>query len=291
VVRQRWEIDELIESWSLVSEDLGVIGNKSDTTRLGFAVLLKFFELEARFPTSPAEVPIEAVAFVARQLNLRFDVWNRYEWSGRSWKRHRRQIRSHFGFRAWSDDDIEPLIATLVDAITNSDTRRDRLTETAAEWCRRQAVEPPSATQLARFVGSAVRAWESSAAIAVAGKLSESVIERLESLLEPDAREVLMDLRRDPGAVGVETVLVELERLAALANVGVPADAFESFSSQVVEQWHDRFVITRPSALLAMSSADRVVLTSAWVHHRSEMVTDSLVDLLIAVVRKMGSEP
>lgn len=100
-MRQRWEIDELIESWSLVPDDLVVIGNKSGTTRLGFAVLLKFFELEARFPASPAEVPIEAVAFVARQLHLRFDAWNRYEWSGRTWKRHRRQIRTHFGFRAW----------------------------------------------------------------------------------------------------------------------------------------------------------------------------------------------
>lgn len=122
------------------------------------------------------------------------------------------------------------------------------------------------------------------------GKLGGPVIERLESLLEPDAREVLMDLRRDPGAVGVETVLAELERLAVLLGIAVPADAFGSFSSQVVEQWHDRFAITTPSALLAMSPADRVVLTSAWVHHRSEMVTDSVVDLLIAVVHKIGAK-
>jgi hypothetical protein len=97
VVRQRWEIDELIESWSLVPDDLVVIGNKSGTTRLGFAVLLKFFELEARFPSSPDEVPAEAVDFVARQLELRFDVWTRYEWSGRSSQRTAPRRRSVLG--------------------------------------------------------------------------------------------------------------------------------------------------------------------------------------------------
>ena len=138
MVRQKWEIDELIESWSLVPEDLVVVGNKSGTTRLGFAVLLKFFELEARFPSSPDEVPVEAIDFVARQLDLRFDAWSRYEWSGRSWKRHRRQIRAHFGFRAWSDDEIEPLIRVVVCEMDgDAGTRRDRLTEIAIQWCRR----------------------------------------------------------------------------------------------------------------------------------------------------------
>jgi len=69
MVRQKWEIDELIESWSLLPDDLVVVGNKSGTTRLGFTVLLKFFELEARFPSAPGEVLAEATDFVARQLD------------------------------------------------------------------------------------------------------------------------------------------------------------------------------------------------------------------------------
>jgi len=51
-MRQRWEVDELIESWTLGPDDVELVANKTGPTRLGFGVLLKFFELEARFPRS-----------------------------------------------------------------------------------------------------------------------------------------------------------------------------------------------------------------------------------------------
>ncbi|MGW6144299.1 hypothetical protein [Streptomyces sp. NPDC055140] len=40
--------------------DLPKMRNKSGTTRLGFALLLKFFEVEALFPESAKEVPAAA---------------------------------------------------------------------------------------------------------------------------------------------------------------------------------------------------------------------------------------
>ena len=89
-------------------------------------VLLKFFELEARFPRSVDEVPIEAVDFVGRQLDIRFDALSDYDWSGSSWKRHRRQIRGHFGFRAWSADDTEAAIDVLVTGAVSGGCSREQ---------------------------------------------------------------------------------------------------------------------------------------------------------------------
>lgn len=43
------------------------VGNKSGATRLGFAVLLEFFELGTRFPRLPGEVPETTVGDVAEQ--------------------------------------------------------------------------------------------------------------------------------------------------------------------------------------------------------------------------------
>lgn len=37
--------------------DQELVANKSGATRLGFALLLKFFELEARFPRDVSELP------------------------------------------------------------------------------------------------------------------------------------------------------------------------------------------------------------------------------------------
>jgi hypothetical protein len=49
-MRREWSPEELIEPWTLLGQDRTLVGNKSGATRLGSAVLLKFFEIEARFP-------------------------------------------------------------------------------------------------------------------------------------------------------------------------------------------------------------------------------------------------
>jgi Domain of unknown function (DUF4158) len=69
-VRQDWEPEDLLASWTLVDADWDLVANKTGATRLGFGLLLKFFELEARFPQDRSELPAAAVAFVAEQLGV-----------------------------------------------------------------------------------------------------------------------------------------------------------------------------------------------------------------------------
>ena len=60
-MRREWELEELIACWT---QEFALLANKSGATRLGFAVLLKYFEQEARFPRRE-DVPRAAVDFVA----------------------------------------------------------------------------------------------------------------------------------------------------------------------------------------------------------------------------------
>ncbi len=50
-MRAEWEPDELIDAWTLTGGDWDLIANKAGVTRLGFTVMLKFYEIEGRFPT------------------------------------------------------------------------------------------------------------------------------------------------------------------------------------------------------------------------------------------------
>jgi hypothetical protein len=43
-MKQNWELEELIEHWMLLPDELVLLGNKTGATRLGFAVLLKYFQ-------------------------------------------------------------------------------------------------------------------------------------------------------------------------------------------------------------------------------------------------------
>jgi uncharacterized membrane protein len=63
-MKRQWENEELIEHWMLTAWDLAQVGNKTGATRLGFAVLLKFFQREARFPAFKNEVPGAVITFV-----------------------------------------------------------------------------------------------------------------------------------------------------------------------------------------------------------------------------------
>ncbi|MFF2964442.1 DUF4158 domain-containing protein [Streptomyces sp. NPDC057963] len=92
-MRQDWEPEDLIEIWTLLEDDMERVRNKSGATRLGFALLLKFFEVEARFPESAKEMPAAAVDYVAQQVKVPAGAWADYDWQGDRIKRHRKEIR------------------------------------------------------------------------------------------------------------------------------------------------------------------------------------------------------
>ncbi|MFH8346301.1 hypothetical protein [Streptomyces sp. NPDC018045] len=48
-------------NWTLVDGDWELVANKSGTPRLGFSLLLKFFESEGQFPDVLEEIPPTAV--------------------------------------------------------------------------------------------------------------------------------------------------------------------------------------------------------------------------------------
>ncbi|MFE1973140.1 DUF4158 domain-containing protein [Streptomyces hygroscopicus] len=95
-VRQDWEPEDLIEVWTLLDDDEKRLRNKSGANRLGFALLLKFFEVEARFPESTEEIPAPAVAYVAQQVKVAPEEFAAYDWAGRAISRHRMEIRDVF---------------------------------------------------------------------------------------------------------------------------------------------------------------------------------------------------
>jgi TnpA family transposase len=70
-MKQHWGTDELVEHWTLLPRETELLTNKTGATRLGFAMLLKFFQLEAYFPQHASAVPTVAVEFIAKQVHMR----------------------------------------------------------------------------------------------------------------------------------------------------------------------------------------------------------------------------
>ena len=56
-MKRQWDIEDLIEHFTLVEDDLKILANKTGATRLGCALLLKCFQLKDTFPTPGRRFP------------------------------------------------------------------------------------------------------------------------------------------------------------------------------------------------------------------------------------------
>jgi hypothetical protein len=100
-LKRNWDIEELIEHFTFLPNELTLIGNKAGNTRLGFAVIFKFFQYEARFPQAKNEIPKTIIEYIAKQVQVAADQFDNYDMSssGRTFFNHKAQIRDYFGFR------------------------------------------------------------------------------------------------------------------------------------------------------------------------------------------------
>ena len=80
VVKRRWETDELIEHWTLTPGEKQQALSKREPSWLGFAVLLKYFQHQGRFPKSAREVPKPVVDYLVSQLGVAPAAWQGYDW-------------------------------------------------------------------------------------------------------------------------------------------------------------------------------------------------------------------
>jgi TnpA family transposase len=281
-------VDDLVAGWTLVAADWVLIGNKTGATRLGFALVLKFFEREARFPTGPSEFSDVVIGFVARQVHVDAGELAAYGWGERSGRAHRSQIRESFGFRICTRADEHALADWLAVEVCPTDHRTDRLLGALSNRCRTLRIEPPGRTD--RIVGAARASFERSFCARTVERLQPGRVELLERLID-EATEtgLLAELKADPGQLGLETLLREITKLNLVRTLNIPADLFEDVSPRVVETWRQRATRSYRSDLLASPQPVRVTLVAALCWVRRAEITDALVDLLLGLVHKINT--
>ena len=74
------DLGELVEHWTLLEDERPLVAGMRGATRLGFALLLKFYTREGRFPRGRSELPYDAVDFVSKQVQVPASDLGFYEW-------------------------------------------------------------------------------------------------------------------------------------------------------------------------------------------------------------------
>ncbi len=132
-MKRIWAPDERVEQFTLTPPECDLLGNKTGVTRLGFAVLLKAFQLDGRFPSRRSDVPPAVVRSIAQHVDVPAHAYRQYDWHGRSISHHRRHIRAFLQVREITRDDEANLLAWLCAYAQTTDTTVDGLI--AETWC------------------------------------------------------------------------------------------------------------------------------------------------------------
>ena len=302
-MKQQWTPQELLDHWVLTPEEIRFVAAASRTAhnRLGCALLLKYFQLQSRFPRRKQDVPAVIVEHVARQLKIRRDALQAYAWSGSIVEKHRSQIRRLSGFRTGTVDDAQAVLDWMTtQGQLLEDHNFDRLQEMAYERYKELKVEPPPPKRLQRLIRSAVHAADKRRYQKIFRELSPETKAGLDALLDDnnaahdtDATEetavCLSGLKREAGGATLETILSETAKLECLRALSLPADLFAGISRKRLLRCKRRIAVEDLAEIRRHPPQIRYTLLAAYCLVRTEEITDTLIELLLSVIHKMWS--
>lgn len=289
-----WHPDELARHWLLSPDEHDLLG-ESGATRLNFAILLKAFQLHGRFPERRDDITASVVSFVAKQVGVLPEIYFESEWSERTQRLQRARVREHCGFQTFRAEHEEALIAWLSQRVGSPNPDAEDLKTFAYAQLRSQRLEPPEPVRLRRLLGAAVDRRIQQLNSQTAARLSPATREALDAPVKTTGPE--NDEDRDPlvpvrselaavkdgaGAVKVDTVLKEIEKLKKLRALNLPEDLFREAPSKLVMHYRQRAATEPPRELrrhppeTRYNAAGRTVLaTSARDHRHPGRTADS----------------
>ncbi len=304
-MKRNWDLHELIEHWTLLPQELELLQNKTSSTRLGFAVNLKFFQNESRFPKNRVDAPKAVLAFIAQQVDVEPEKFQNYDWYSRSAKYHRQQIREFCGFHSPTSKDADDLKDWLLQIVLPQTLDHQTLENTAMQRLRDLSIEAMSVGRLHRIIFAATRAYEQRFCQDISKKLSPEAQKFIDQLLSRSQSDdsnaessvgsqakipTFNFLCSDPGGVSLEHLFQEIEQLKLIRQMDLPLDLFQGVSPKIVETYRMRAATERLTELHRHPSPVRHTLMAAFYWQRGQEITDNLVDLLIQIVHKLDTK-
>lgn len=288
-MKQSWSLSELEDKWFLKAEELELLAGRTGASQLGFAALLKFFQLEGRFPENLQDIPKQAINHLACLLKIKASTLSDYNLKGRSSKRHRTEIRAFEGFRTSTLADACLVQEWMLDDnVITGEQSESFLLEMLQEWFKEQRIEPPTLERQKRLLKATLHRYESTFFRSIFKQLSTECKQNIESFLLPSSdgsKDVTFNtLKEDPGRVGMDSFLLELEKLKHIENLKLPANLFDGISLKFLAPYRNRITTESIRDIRRHPEPIRQALVALFCWQRRREIIDGLVDLLIQIV-------
>ncbi|MEO0683819.1 MAG: DUF4158 domain-containing protein [Cyanobacteria bacterium J06649_11] len=307
MVKPNWDTEELIEHWTLLPQELELVENKVGGNKIGFALLLKHFQIFASFPNHCSSIPKTVISYIASQLNVTESAYSDYDFKGRSARVYRAEIRSLFDFRVATVTDSEQMSDWLIQEILPNEQRFETILEIVSQKWRELQIEPPTTSQVERLIRSAIYQYEANFCQQTLEKLTPSIIQKIDILLSTEDTEETEDdksasgsskkfimsdfafLKTDPGAVGLNSFLTEIKKLKLIRAVDLPPDLFTGISEKLLKTYRNRASTESPYDLRRHKDSIRYTLMAAFCVQRAQEITDNLIEILTTIIKRIDN--
>jgi len=257
-----------------------VLLNRTDTQRLGFALLLCGLRYLGFFPEDVRSAPEPVVTYVAGQIDCSPDALTTYGHRPRTRQEHQQVIMDHLGFR-WLDERESTLLDWLGQRALENE-RPSVLLQQASIWLYRRRIVRPGITTLERMIARARQIAHQMTYQQIAGMLSPDLKAQLDTLLNPDPDRGLSPLvwlrrpARGDGAADIREVLSKCQHLGQW-----PIDEWVLQRLPPGRVKHLVQVARRSSnqALQRRSHQQRYPLLMAFLVDTRQRLTDEVLDL------------
>jgi hypothetical protein len=180
-------------------------------------------------------------------------------------------------FRAWLAEEALP-----------GEPNPAALEEQIGAWFVRSRVMRPGGYRLDRLVASVRAAHEEQAFRMVAARLDAETRRRLEGLLADDGNGAAFSrLRADPGRVGLESLLAEIDKLDIVRSLQLPPAILKPHHPELIRRFRRRVATEAVWELRRHPERIRLPLLVFYCILREAEIIDGLVELLLEITHRI----
>ncbi len=280
-------------------KELGWVQTKKINNQLAFAVMLKFFQWEGRYPDKDEVIPPVIIVCLANQLGVDPSKIEHFNWEGRSAERFRQAIRRFLGYRKPTVADSKKLMLWLNSDVLPQAPTLPQCLEKAYQFFHDHQLEPFSKKELDRYIHSATYHFEEQFFSTIDSQLSaetkkimdaliKDTIDRDEDDEEADIDQIkLHHLKRDMAGAKLKHVHFEIKKLNSIRRIFLPVSLLHTLSRKYLQRYYLRILSESPSHIEEYKVASRYGSMAAFCYIRSQLLTDNLSDVLMQFIHKI----
>lgn len=291
-------LEELVESYTLSSDEKKLIGQKAGANRIGFGVLFKIFQNQGRFVFDHGEVPKEVVQYVAKQIETDERLFDLYDFSARKARLHRTQVRELFGFVESSAADIKEISRSMTNDFPCDE--RESLKGELYERFFQRKLEPPRKATIDRLLNSIMKRRENKffknieRAVSLSAKLDIDAFIVNSAKAENDGEEnerdfiTFGDMRVITGSASVKAALSEARKLKTIRKIKLPNDFLKNVPQRLIIKYKRRVASEIITEIRRHPDHIKYALMTIFLWQKGRETADNLAEHLIQIIHKLG---